>query len=45
MEKKQVISVKISPELWKMARKFAIDKNITFGQLVEMAVIHEMQRK
>lgn len=45
MENRQVICVKINPELWKMARKFAIDKDITFGQLVEMALIHEMQRK
>jgi len=45
MENRQVICVKIKPDLWKIARKFAIDKNITFGQLVEMALIHEMQRK
>ena len=42
---KIVISVRIDEQIWKTAKKYAIDKDLNFGQLVEAAIIHEMQRK
>jgi post-segregation antitoxin (ccd killing protein) len=45
MSDRIVASVKVSPDIWKLAKKYAIDANITLSQLVETALIHEMQKK
>jgi|GEM_PF-3079789 len=42
---KKVISVRIDDEIWKMAKKYSIDIGLTFGELVEASLIHEMQKK
>jgi len=42
---KIVASIKVSPDIWKLAKKYAIDSNVTLSQLVESALIHEIQRK
>jgi len=44
MERK-VYSVRVNTEIWKKAKKFAIDHDLTIGQIVESALIHEIQRK
>ena len=44
MTDKVVVSIRINPDVWKSAKKFAIDKDLTIGQLVESALIHEIQR-
>ncbi len=43
MERK-VYSVRVNTEIWKKAKKFAIDRDLTMGQLVESALIHEIQQ-
>lgn len=43
--KKKVISVRIDEQIWKTAKKYAIDRGLTFGELVETALIHEMQKR
>lgn len=45
MDDKIVASVKVSPDIWKLAKKHAIDTDMTLSQLVESAIIHEMQGK
>jgi len=42
---KRVISIRIDEDVWKMAKKYSIDIGLTFGEIVEAALIHEMQRK
>lgn len=42
MERK-VISIRIDEEIWKTAKKYALDKELTFGELVEASLIHEIQ--
>ena len=45
MSERIVASIKVLPDIWKMAKKYAIDADITLSQLVETALIHEMQKK
>jgi hypothetical protein len=40
-----VVSIRVHPDVWKTAKKYAIDKDLTIGQLVEAALLHEIQRK
>jgi len=42
---KKVISVRIDEEIWKMAKKYSIDKDLTFGELVEASLIHEIKKR
>lgn len=42
---RKVISIRIDEEIWKIAKKYAIDKDLTFGELVEASLIHEMQKR
>lgn len=44
MTETTVVSIRIKPDVWKTAKKYAIDKDLTVGQSVESALIHEMQR-
>ena len=37
-------SIKIDPEVWKKAKIHALQKGMGIGQLVEAALIHEIQR-
>jgi len=45
MSQKETVSVRISPDVWKLAKKYALEIDIKVGQLVEIALIHEMKGK
>lgn len=45
MATKETVSIRVSPDVWKMAKKYALEIDITIGQLVEIALIHEMKGK
>jgi hypothetical protein len=38
------VSLRIDKEVWKEAKKIAIDKDMRIGQFVETALLHEMRR-
>lgn len=38
-------SLRMDKEIQKIAKKYAIDRDLTFGELVETALLHEMQRR
>jgi len=42
---KETVCVRVSPEVWKMAKRYAVEIDVTIGQLVEAALIHEMRGK
>lgn len=42
---KETTSIKIDPELWKEAKKFAIDKGITVSDLLEEALKDKIKKK
>jgi len=44
MAAKQTFSVRVDPDIWKAARKLAIDKDTTLSDLVEDAIL-EMLKK
>jgi predicted DNA-binding ribbon-helix-helix protein len=37
------ISIKLSPDIWKQAKRIALDRDITLGQLVENAILREIR--
>jgi hypothetical protein len=39
-----VRSVKVLPEVWKAAKKAALERDITVGQLVEAAILDKLRR-
>lgn len=41
----RIISIRIDEEIWKIAKKYAIDKGLTFGELVEASIIHEIKKR
>lgn len=43
--KRKTISIRIDDEIWKKAKIHAIEKDLSFGELVEVSLIHEMQKK
>jgi len=43
MSNKQVTSIKVDPELWKEAKKHAIDRGETIGELVERLLRKELK--
>lgn len=43
MERK-VTSLKVDPELWKQAKKLAIDRSISLAELVEELIKKELKR-
>ena len=45
MQQKQSTSIKIDPKIWKEAKKYAIDKGITVGELVERLLREELSKK
>ena len=45
MDEKIVASVRVSPDIWKLAKKYAIDVDMTVSDLVETAIIHEIRGK
>ena len=43
--KKETISLKIDPELWRDAKKHCIDKQITYSEYVESLVKKDLGKK
>lgn len=43
MERK-VTSLKVDPELWKQARKLAIDRGISLAELIEELIKKELKK-
>ena len=44
MTKRTTVSIKLDKDVWKEAKKKAIDLDLTVGKFVETAILHEMQR-
>ena len=42
--KRVTISIKLSPVIWKQAKRVALEKDLTLSQLVENAILREMTR-
>jgi len=45
MPQRQPTSIKIDPEVWKEAKKHAIDKGVTIGELIERLLREEIGKK
>jgi len=45
VNEKQVTSIKIDPELWKEAKKHAIDEGVSLGELIEKLLQQELRKK
>ncbi len=45
MSEKKTTSIKVDPDLWKEAKKLAIDRGVTIGALVEQLLRKELERK
>jgi len=43
VEKRVTISIKLSPDIWKQAKRVALERDITLGQLVENALLREIR--
>jgi predicted transcriptional regulator len=41
---KQTFSVRVDPDIWKAARKLAIDKDTTLSNLVEEAILEVLKK-
>jgi hypothetical protein len=41
--KRVTISIKLSPDIWKQAKRVALEREITLGQLVENALLREIR--
>lgn len=41
--KRVTISIKLSPDIWKQAKRVALDREVTLGQLVENAILREIR--
>lgn len=45
-EKTQIVtSLRVDPNLWKEARKAAIDRDITLGELIDQAIREWIEKK
>ncbi len=44
MAEKQTFSVRVDPNIWKAARKLAIDKDVTLSDLVEEAILEVLKK-
>lgn len=44
MATKQTFSVRVEPDIWKAARKLAIDKDSTLSDLVEEAILEVLKK-
>jgi hypothetical protein len=40
--KRVTVSIKISPDIWKAAKRVALDREIQLSQLVENAILREI---
>jgi hypothetical protein len=41
--KRVTISIKLSPDIWKQAKRAALERDVTLGQLVENAILREIR--
>lgn len=39
------ICIRVDDEIWKTAKRFALDIDLTLGELVESSLLHEMRGK
>lgn len=37
------VSIKMSPEIWKQAKRVALERDLKLGQLVESAILREIR--
>lgn len=44
MSEKKTTSIKVDPDLWKKAKKLAIDRGTTIGALVEQLLKRELEK-
>jgi len=44
-ENRETTSIKINPNLWKEAKKYCIDNNITISQLIEKLIEKEITKR
>jgi len=44
MTKRTTISLRLDKDVWKEAKKKAIDLDLTLGKFVETAILHEIRR-
>jgi len=45
MTNRKVVSLRVSSEIWKEAKRKSVDLDITIGQFVETAILHELKKK
>jgi predicted DNA-binding ribbon-helix-helix protein len=45
MSKQTVTSIRIDEELWKEAKKYAIDEDVSLGELIEKLLKEELERR
>ena len=45
MTDRKVVSIRINPEIWKEAKRKSLDLDLTLGQFVETAILHELRKK
>jgi len=41
--KRVTISIKLSPDIWRQAKRAALERDVTLGQLVENAILREIR--
>mgnify|MGYP001560012153 CR=1 len=42
--KRKTVTLRIDPVIWKEARKYAIDRDMSMGKIVETALIQMLRR-
>ncbi len=43
LPKRVTISIRLSPDIWKQAKRVALEREVTLSQLVETAILREMR--
>ena len=44
MTNNKTVCIRMSPEIWKEAKRYALELDLKVGKFVESAIIHEIQR-
>lgn len=42
-QRRVTVSVKVSPEIWKQAKRVALERDLKLSQLVESAILREIR--
>ena len=40
----KTVCIRINPEVWKEAKKYALELDLKVGKFIESAILHEIQR-